>query len=116
MKINKTLATVIITVTVLAILAAAGLAIYRLGYAHGLTASAGDFMHGCFFRDFWGRFPHRGILGMRQPFFGFSLLRVVPGFLLFVGVVALVVLAVNSLLRAAGTSGPPDGESKKSST
>jgi hypothetical protein len=119
MKINKTVATVLLTVIVLAVLAAAGYAIYRLGYTHGLTTTSGDFMRDRFFHDFGGRFPHgmrRGGFGMRQPFYGLSLLRVVPGFLLFVGVVALVVIAVNSMQNKTRKSEPHEGDSKEPRT
>jgi hypothetical protein len=109
---NKTFRTVMITVVVLVILGAAGCALYRFGYVRGLAASAGDFVGGRFIRDFGGHFSsdkRRGnfpMFGMRQSYTAFPMVRWIPGLLLFVGVVALVVIAVNGLVRPNRSSAP----------
>ncbi len=107
---NKTFRTVMITVVVLVIHGAAGCALYRIGYVRGLAASAGDFVEARFSRDFGGHFTwdqRRGnfpMFGMRQSYTAFPLGKWIPGLLLFVGVVALVVIAVNGLVQANRSS------------
>jgi hypothetical protein len=126
---KNTIITILITVIVIAVLIAAGFAIYRLGYVRGLAASVGEPMGGRFFWFFDGdipdefghRFPENfedrfpeGFRG-RMPFYfrqgglpydrGFQPTTVFPwargttGVVLFVGVVALVVIAVSSVIR-----------------
>ena len=107
---NKTFRTVMITVVVLVILGAAGCALYRIGYVRGLAASAGDFVGDRFNCDFGGHFTwdqRRGnfpMFGMRRSYTAFPMVSWIPGVLLFVGVVALVVIAVNGLVNANRSS------------
>ena len=101
--------TILVTVVVLALLAAGGYALFRLGYVRGVADAAG----GGIMRGFEGRLqpftrgtapgwnhPGLDMYGMgtrsisRFPIFGW-----LPGLLLLVGVVALVVIAVNGLSR-----------------
>ncbi len=109
---NTTFRTVVITVVVLVVIGAVGCALYRFGYARGLVASAGDFVGGRFSRNFGEHFTpdqRRGnfpMFGMRQSYTAFPLVRWIPGLLLFVGVVALVVIAVNGLVQANRSSVP----------
>ncbi|MEJ2010717.1 MAG: hypothetical protein P8X64_00655 [Anaerolineales bacterium] len=112
--------TVLVTVVVLALLAAGGYALFRLGYARGVANAAGGLM----LRGPEGRFRGEGIqpfahnmmpgwnhpgvysYGMHAQPFGWFF-----GLLLVVGVVALVVIAVNSLSQrdriATEESNPP---------
>lgn len=113
MSNRRIVLTVLITLVLIAILAAGGYALYRLGYVRGMSESAGVMM----FQGFDGRFgddrglPFRefvspGGLRNRMPMAGFSH----PGFsaytpfggfsglLILIGVIALVVIAVNGLV------------------
>ena len=109
---NKTFRTVMITVVVLVILGAAGCALYRIGYVRGLAASAGDFVGDRFSRDLGGHFTwdqRRGnfpMFGIRHSYAAFPMVSWIPGLLLFVGVVALIVIAVNGLVNTNRTSVP----------
>ncbi len=131
---KRTILTILITVIVIAVLIAAGFAIYRLGYVHGLSANVGESMGGRFSwffgeglpGDFDHRFPgnfeDRFPEGLRdrfpqdfrrgglphvwgyQPTTVFAWARWIAGLLLFVGVVALVVIAINGLVRTRRSS------------
>jgi hypothetical protein len=114
MNNRRIVVTVLITIVLLAILTAGGFAFYRLGYVRGMSQSAGGFMmqgfdgrfgddRGMPFHDFAGpgrlreRMPMTGFahpgFSAHTPFGGFS------GLLLLIGVIALVVIAVNGLSR-----------------
>lgn len=98
--------TVLVTVVVLALLAAGGYALFRLGYVRGVASAAGGLMlrgpesrfgvEGMhpFAHNMMPEWNHPGIYsyGMRAQPFGWFL-----GLLFIVGVVALVVIAVNGL-------------------
>lgn len=117
---TKIFTTVLIIVIAIAILSAGGFTLYRFGYAQGLSASVGEIVGGRFSRDFGDRFTpgfgghftpelRRGglpMFGMRQPFSTFPLFRGIFGLLLLVGVVALVVIGINSLIRRNPSSKP----------
>jgi hypothetical protein len=113
MSNRRIVATVLITLVLLAILAAGGYALYRVGYERGLTQSAVGLMmqgfdgrfgdtRGLPFHNFGdsdgmrGRMPMFGYAhpGFREftPFGGFA------GLLLIIGVAALVFIAVNGWL------------------
>lgn len=126
---SRTILTIVITVIVIVVLAGAGYALYRLGYAHGLAANLEETMGGRFAwffsdefpGDFSHRFPQRfesrfpegfrdrvpqdfrrdglAFVWGYQPATLFPWARGITGLLLFVGVVALVVIAVNGLIR-----------------
>ena len=104
--------TILITLLVIAILVAAGVMLYRMGFARGLAAagalpSAGEFMHpyGYGMPGFDGAFPrawHHGggmFYGGHRPFGMFGLGGWIVCLLVLVGFVALVVAAVNALIR-----------------
>jgi hypothetical protein len=131
---SRTILTILITVIVIAVLAGAGFALYRLGYAHGLAANLGETLGGRFawffsdelpddldcrfpqhFEDkfpkgFGGRLPQDfrrsrvPFVWRYQPTILFPWARGITGLLLFVGVVALVVIAVNGLVRTRRSS------------
>jgi hypothetical protein len=117
--------TILVTVVVVALLAAGGYALFRLGYVRGVADAAGGVM----MRSFDGRIqpynrgiapgwnhPGLDIYGMHSRMYGgFSAFGWLPGLLLLVGVVALVVIAVNGLSHrnshpASGTSLPAEPE------
>lgn len=110
MNRRRTFLTVMITLLVVAAVFAAGFAVYRLGYSQGVHASATTSMPGPMIHDFGGRLPEdfeghfyrgmphgdmfRRIQQMPiRPAVGFGF---IPGFLLFIGAAALVILAINS--------------------
>ncbi len=104
--------TILITLVVIALLAAAGVALYRLGFVRGLAATggipgAGEFMHPFAngmpgFGD--GRlqlWQHGGGMSFRghRPFGMFGSGGWIVCLLVLVGIVALVVAAINALTR-----------------
>lgn len=112
--------TILVMVIAIAVLAAGGFALYRYGYAQGLSVSVGEIVGDRFGRDFGDRFTpgfgghftpelRRGglpMFGIRQPFSAFPLFWSIFGLLLLVGVVALVVIGINSLIRRNPSSTP----------
>ena len=111
----------VIAVLALAILAAGGNALFRLGYANGMSAAAGlpqagrlnciqggPFMPGLGW-DGMHEFGRGGGLPFRShmPFMGFGAGGWVFGLLMFAGVVALVVIAVNGLRSKRPAELPP---------
>jgi hypothetical protein len=109
---RKAFLTVVITLVVIALLAAAGVALYRLGFARGLAATggipgAGEFMHPYAygmpgFGD--GRLQmwrHGGDMFFRghRPFGMFGFGGWIVCLLVLAGIVALVVAAINALTR-----------------
>jgi heme exporter protein D len=134
MRTSRIWITVIVTVVVLALLAAGGYALFRLGYARGVANAAGGLM----LRGPEGRFggeglrpfahemmpgwnhPGLNVYGMHtrtvgyHPAFGWFL-----GLLLVAGVVALVVIAINGLSQrtrivAEESKSPAQAEEKPS--
>lgn len=113
MSRNKIILTVIVTVIVVGALAAGGYALYRLGYAHGQSGTTAGVFGENFGRNFGDRFMpefrdrfspefHRDAMPMfsyRQPLGGFSFFRIIPGFLLVTGVVALAAFGLFTLIR-----------------
>jgi hypothetical protein len=112
---------VVIAVLVLAILAAGGNALFRLGYANGASAAAGvpeagrlnclqggPFMPGLGW-DGMHEFGRGGGLLFRShmPIMGFGVGGWLFGLLLLAGVVALVVIAVNGLRSKGHAELPP---------
>jgi hypothetical protein len=130
MKANRVLLTVLLVVLVVGLLAAGGWALYRLGYAHGGAAAAADVLPEGLFRQFGGRMPHmfdgrfpggfrQGVIpwgSMHQPYLGFPFLSWGLGALLVVGVIALVVIAVNGLVSAGRGSPPPSPPDRQESS
>jgi len=112
---------VVIVLLVLAILAAGGNALFRLGYANGVSAAAGipeagrlNCLHGGPFMPGFGwdgmhEFGRGGGLLFRShmPFMGFGAGGWLFGLLMLTGVVALVVIAVNGLRSKRGAELPP---------
>ena len=109
---RKAFITVLITLLVIAILVAAGVMLYRMGFVRGLAAAGdvpafGQFMHpyGNGMPGFGGSCPqvwHHGggmFYGGHRPFGLFGFGGWVVCLLVLVGVVALVVAAVNALTR-----------------
>lgn len=114
MKRGNIWITVAVTVVIVALLAAGGYALFRLGYARGVADAAGGLM----MRGLEGRFGSQGMhpfanemgpgwnhpdlymYGMHSRSIGrFPAFGWLPGLLLLVGVIALVVIAVNGLTR-----------------
>jgi len=104
--------TVVVTLLVIALLAAAGVALYRLGFARGLAATGGIPAAGQFMHPYGFGMPGFGDGGMHAwrhgggMYFGGHRSFGMFGFggwivclLVLVGIVALVVAAVNALTR-----------------
>jgi hypothetical protein len=102
--------TVVVTLLVIALLVAAGVMLYRMGFARGLAATggipaAGQFMHpyGFGMPGFGGGCPqvwHHGggmFYGGHRPFGMFGFGGWIVGLLALAGLVALIVAAVNAL-------------------
>ena len=112
MERSKTITTVLITVLVIAILAAGGFALYRLGYTRGLSASVGDSFGGWFSRGFGGRsmpdLPRGGfhMFGTRQAYSAFPFIGGIFGLVLFGGIVALAIFGIVSLIRRNQPNNP----------
>ncbi|MGD2253263.1 MAG: hypothetical protein PVF70_10165 [Anaerolineales bacterium] len=107
MKKNRTLLIVIVTIVAVALLAAGGYALFRLGYARGLATSVGELSEGWRHHEWgnrtssWmehGRHPRIGV-GFEHSYWGFPLVRGLLGFLLGGGVLALAVYGFVSLVR-----------------
>jgi hypothetical protein len=105
MKKNRTLLIVIVTIVAVALLAAGGYALFRLGYARGLATSVGELAESWPRHSFGERFSpwtHHGRLprfGGGHNLWGFTLVRGLVGFLLGGGVLALAVYGFVSLVR-----------------
>jgi hypothetical protein len=105
MKKNRTLLIVILTIVAVALLAAGGYALFRLGYARGLATSVGELSEGWRHHE-WGNRLSSWMEHSRLPRFafghghwGFPLAGRLFGLLLGGGILALAVYGVISLVR-----------------
>ena len=105
MKKNRTLWIVIITIVAVALLAAGGYALFRLGYARGLTSSVGELAENWPHRELGDRFGswmHHTRLprfASGHGYWGFPLVGGLFGLLLGGGVLALAVYGFVRLVR-----------------
>lgn len=88
---------VLVSLIIIAALAVGGYALYRLGYSHGLR----EVSQLPFEKRLIPDFPHRSLprIWNYRGYIGFPLLFNFPGFLLGLGVIALVVLAVIGIVK-----------------
>lgn len=112
---------VVVALLVIAVLAVGGCALYRLGFARGVSAVAGVPEAGRFYQQFGAPFmPGFDGGGMHEfgrsggqlfrshmPFMGFGLGGWLFGLVVLVGVVALVVIAINGLRTQRPVESPP---------
>jgi len=121
--------TALVAVLVVALLAAGGFALFRLGFVRGLAASAGGAMFGGRFageriQPFAGHMmsgwnhPGLDVYGMHARSYGhFPAFGWLLGLLVLAGAVALVVIAINGLTRnntnAAAIEAPKPAEPEK---
>lgn len=116
MSRTSTIRVVLITVLLILVIGAAGYALYRLGYSHGVAALDGDLPAARLFRGFGERalpnyhFGGTPTLAHRSVGF-FPFLWGLPGLFLVVGIVALAVVGLVSLFRKQPSPPPPQSDS-----
>jgi flagellar basal body-associated protein FliL len=101
---NNTIRVVLITVLLILVIGAAGYALYRIGYSHGVAAVDSDLPAERLFRGFGERvlpghrFDGTSMFASRSVGF-FPFFWGLPGLLLMVGIVTLAVVGFISLFR-----------------
>ncbi len=124
MSTKRNLTRALLILLIVGILVGGGYALYRIGYAQGVRDSVQFEFRGRFDPGFPRGFEH----GFRSwGRFGFWPLRAIPGLLFTLGLLALIVVAVTSLLkitqlqqanvgRPAFASTPPSMASREDDT